>query len=166
MSLISQTFPIAEKLIANGLSLTEQLYQALQQESTTLKQSALTETLDEITRQKQPLAQELNLFAKQLAQILETEKLPNTPAGLSDYLERAIQAGFDTSKTAENWTTLIKTTEKCQLLNEQNGASVEILLRHTRQSLNILKGKPQTTNTYGPDGNTKSDLFSGTLFSV
>ncbi|HBA66293.1 MAG TPA: flagellar protein FlgN [Methylococcaceae bacterium] len=166
MTLISQTFPIAEKLIVNGLSLTEQLYQALQQEAITLKQSPLAETLDEITRQKQPLAQELNLFAKQLAQILETEKLPNTRAGLSDYLERAIQAGLDTSKTDENWTALIKTTEKCQLLNEQNGASIEILLRHTRQSLNILKGKPQTINTYGPDGNTKSDLFSGTLFSV
>ncbi|WP_341325796.1 flagellar protein FlgN [Methylotuvimicrobium sp. KM2] len=166
MSLINQTFPIAEKIIANGLSLTEQLYQALQQEAITLKQSPLTETLDEITRQKQPLAQELNLFTKQLAQILETEKLPNTRAGLSDYLGRALQAGSDTSKTVENWTRLIKTTEKCQLLNEQNGASVEILLRHTRQSLNILKGKPQTTNTYGPDGNTKSDLFSGTLFSV
>ncbi|MGD7035708.1 flagella synthesis protein FlgN [Methylotuvimicrobium buryatense] len=166
MTLISQTFPIAEKLITNGLLLTEQLYQALQQEAITLKQSPLAETFDEITRQKQLLAQELNLFAKQLAQILETEKLPNTRAGLSDYLERAIQAGFDTSKTDENWTMLIKTTEKCQLLNEQNGASTEILLRHTRQSLNILKGKPQTINTYGPDGNTKLDLFSGTLFSV
>lgn len=166
MILISQTFPIAEKLIANGLSLTEQLYQALQQEAITLKQSPLAETIDEITRQKQPLAQELNLFAKQLAQILETEKLPNTRAGLSDYLERAIQAGSDTSKAVENWTALIKTTEECRLLNEQNGASIEILLRHTRQSLNILKGKPQTTSTYGPDGNTKSDLFSSTLFSV
>lgn len=166
MTLISQTFPVAEKLIANGLSLTKQLYQALQQEAITLKQSPLAETFDEITRQKQPLAQELNLFAKQLAQILETEKLPNTRSGLNDYLERAIQAGSDTFTAVENWTMLIKTTEKCQLLNEQNGASIEILLRHTRQSLNILKGKPQTTNTYGPDGNTRSDLLSGSLFSV
>lgn len=166
MILISQTFPIAEKLIANGLSLTEQLYQALQQEAITLKQSPLAETIDEITRQKQPLAQELNLFTKQLAQILETEKLPNTRVGLSDYLERAVQAGSDTSKAVENWSALIRTTEECRLLNEHNGASIEILLRHTRQSLNILKGKPQTTSTYGPDGNTKSDLFSGTLFSV
>lgn len=166
MSLINQTFPIAEKLIANGLSLTEQLHQILQNEAIALKQHSLAETIDEITQQKQPIAQELNLFTKQLAQILETEQLPNTQQGLSDYLTRAEQAAFDTSQTDENWAALLEATEQCRLLNDQNGASIEILLRHTRQSLNILKGKPQTTSTYGPDGNTKSDLFSGTFFSV
>lgn len=166
MSLIDQTFPIADKLIANGLQLSERLYRELLHEEMLLKQSPQPEQLDTITGQKQPLIQELNLFSKQIGQILETEKLPNDRAGILAYLDLASQAGLNVAKVNEEWRTLIETTEKCRFLNEQNGAAIELLLRHTRQSLNILKGKPQTTSTYGPDGNTQSDMFSGTSFSV
>lgn len=166
MSPIHQTFPIADKLIANGLQLTERLYRELKNEESILQQSPKPELLEAVTGQKQPLVQELDLFSKQLGQILETEKLPNDSDGIRAYFELAAQAGLNAAKATEEWRVLIETTERCRSLNDQNGAAIELLLRHTRQSLNILKGKPQTTTTYGPDGNTQSDLFSGSSFSV
>jgi flagella synthesis protein FlgN len=51
-------------------------------------------------------------------------------------------------------------------LNEQNGAMIALLSRHNTQSLHILKGKSQSSNTYGPDGSSKADLFKRSLISV
>ena len=166
MSHIHQNLPIAEKLIANGLKLSEQLYRELQQEETILNQATQPELLDAVTGQKQPLIQELNLSSKQLGQILQTEQLPNDKEGMRAYFDLAEKIGLNAGKAAEDWQAMIEKTEQCRSLNEQNGAAIELLLRHTRQSLNILKGKPQTAATYGPDGNTRSDIFTGTSFSV
>ncbi|GAB4272771.1 MAG: flagellar protein FlgN [Methylomicrobium sp.] len=166
MDLIKQTFPIAEQLIAKGLQLSQQLLSELQQEENLLKHPTNAESLDAITQRKQPLIQELNVFYKQIGQVLETESLTNSRTGIESYFEKAERANFQTAKAANDWKRLLESAEQCRLLNERNGAAIELLLRHTRQSLNIIKGKPQSGHTYGPDGTTKADLFSETRFSV
>lgn len=164
--MINKTFPIAEKLLTNGLQLSQTLFQRLQEETDILRRKQPALFLDTITRQKQQLISELNLFAKQLGQVLETEKLPNNRNGIIAYLEKAANAGLDTSQVLNQWGQINELAIQSQSLNDQNGATIDLLLRHTRQSLNILKGKPQAPQTYGPDGTTKSDLYSSTLFSV
>lgn len=164
--MINKTFPIAEKLLSSGLQLSQSLHQQLREETAILKHNQPAATLDIVTHQKQQLINELNLFAKQLGQILETEQLPNNRIGINAYFDKAAKAGLDISQATEKWKQITDFAAKSRTLNDQNGASIDLLLRHTRQSLNIIKGKPQTTHSYGPDGSTKSDLFSGTLISV
>ena len=164
--MINKTFPIAEKLLISGLQLSRSLHLQLQEEMDILKRNQPAASLDTITRQKQQLINELDLFAKQLGQVLETEQLPNNRTGINAYFDKAAKAGLNISEAAEKWEQITDLAAKSRELNDQNGASIDLLLRHTRQSLNILKGKPQTPHTYGPDGSTKSDLFSGTLISV
>ena len=164
--MINKTFPIAEKLISNGLLLSQTLYRQLQDETEILKQKQHADTLNSASDQKQRLINELNTFSQQLGQILETEKLPNNRAGLNAYFIKAENAGLSAAETSAKWNQITDISAKNQALNEQNGATIEILLRHTRQSLNILKGKPQTADTYGSDGYKKSAVFSSSIISV
>ncbi|PKM10399.1 MAG: flagellar protein FlgN [Gammaproteobacteria bacterium HGW-Gammaproteobacteria-3] len=164
--MIHKTFPIAEQLLAKGLQSAQSLHLQLLEEMNILKHNLPVESLDDITPQKQQLVSELNLFSKQLGQVLETEQLTNDRHGISAYFDKADSAGITTTQALKNWQQLVDIANKSRTLNDQNGASIDLLLRRTRQSLNILKGKPQTAHTYGRDGSTQSALFSGTLISV
>ncbi|MGR9115550.1 MAG: flagella synthesis protein FlgN [Gammaproteobacteria bacterium] len=164
--MIHKTFPITEKLLSNGLQLSRSLHQQLQEEMDTLQRKQSMDSLDNITRQKEHLINDLNQFAKQLGQVLETEQLPNNHTGINTYFEKAADAGLDVAQASETWKKITGFAIKSRMLNDQNGASIDLLMRHTRQSLNIIKGKNQTAHTYGPDGSTRSDQFSGTFFSV
>ncbi|MGR9046454.1 MAG: flagella synthesis protein FlgN [Gammaproteobacteria bacterium] len=164
--MINKTFPIMEKLLNTGLQLSQDLHRQLQEETAILKNSRPEASLDEATQQKQQLIGELNELSRQLGQVLETEKLPNNRNGINAYFEKAAGAGFDIDHAVEKWERIIDVTATNKTLNECNGVSINLLLRHTRQSLNILKGKPQTGHTYGPDGSTNSDLHSNTSISV
>lgn len=164
--MIHKTFPIAEKLLDSGLHLSQSLHRHLQEEMEAFKQHRTSASLESMTLRKQQLVNELNQFAKQLGQVLETERLPNNQLGINAYLDKATNAGLDVSELVKTWKQITDLAVTSRALNDRNGASIDILLRHTRQSLNILKGKSPTATTYGPDGSTKSDLLSGTSISV
>lgn len=164
--MIDKTFPIVEQLIDSGLQLSENLNQLLRQETDTLKQISVAAELNDITRKKQQLIDGLNLFSNHLGQILTTEQLPNNRLGIETYLARANDAGQASSQATKNWHRMAQLTHDNQSLNDQNGASIDLLLKRTQQSLNILKGTSQTSHTYGPDGSTKSDTASATIISV
>lgn len=164
--MINKTFSIAEKLIDQGLQLSQKLHRQLLDEAETIRHVKKSAALDAITQQKQQIILELNTFTKQLGQVLDTEHLPNNSEGFAAYIIKAKTAGINTQEVSDNWSKLTAVSEKIRLLNEQNGANIEILLRHTRQTLNIIKGKPKTAHSYGPDGSTRTDTHSGTYFSV
>lgn len=166
--MIKQTLPIADKLLSDGLKLTNALYDQLVEEQSILLASSSQDPalLANTIQNKQQLIKEIGVFSQQMGQILQTEKLSNDRKGIEAYFQKASEAGIDISITLEKWQGLSEIAQKCQILNEQNGASIDLLLRHTNQSLNILKGKPETSSTYGPDGTKKMDLFSGTVISV
>jgi flagella synthesis protein FlgN len=166
MTMIEKTWPITEKLIFNALHLTEQLYQQLIQETDTLKKTPHTELISHIAANKEQLVMKLEQFNMQYNQILATEKLPNNQEGIKGYFKRAEAAGLSTAESINNWAKIQSICSECRTLNEQNGASIELLTHHTKRSLHILKGNPHSSNTYGPDGATQSDPFTHTLILV
>ncbi len=164
--MIEKTFPITEKLLANGLKTSQKLYELLHSESEQLKQYAEPNRLVSLAGSKKETVSQLEQFSKQLGQILATEKLLVSQEGIKNYLTKAKASGISVAETWRNWLAIADLAKKSRLLNEQNGASIDLLSRHTQRSLQILRGKSSLATTYGPDGSTRSELFSHTLISV
>jgi len=163
--MIEKTHPIAITLIATALDNTQQLHHLLSEEATLLKAKSKAQMLDELTQKKNVLIGKLTTFANQVDQLLKSEKLSKED-GMVQYFAIAKQANMDTTESSSNWEKLSQLSKKCRTLNEQNGACIHMLNLHTQRILNILKGKPQTTNTYSRNGRTKSNPYSRTIVSV
>jgi flagella synthesis protein FlgN len=163
--MIEKTYPIAIKLAKNGLLQTQELFQLLGEEASLLRKNNDPDLLANIAAAKQLLVTQLNLFTKQLGQILDTEKYTLSHDGIRNYLDKARHAGLKATELSQYWLEITELSKKNQELNEQNGASIDILTRHNRRSLHIIKGNTQT-NTYGPDGATSGELQSNSLVSV
>ena len=166
MTMIEKTWPIIEKLILNALHLTEQLYEQLIQEADILKKPLYTDLIDHIAATKKQLVIQMEQFNLQCGQLLTTEKLSNDQEGIKEYFQRAEAAGLPTAGTINNWAQIQFICSECRIMNEQNGASIELLAYHTKRSLHILKGDEQSLNTYGSDGITQSNSFTHTLIWV
>ena len=164
--MIEKTYPIAIKLAKNGLFHTQKLFQLLSEEASLLRKNDAPELLASIAAEKQLLVTQINQFTKQLSQILDTEKFTLSHEGIRNYLEKARSSGLKATELSQYWFEITELSKNCQELNEQNGASIDLLTRHSRRSLQIIKGSTQTINTYGPDGATSSELPSNSLVSV
>ena len=161
--MVEQTWPTAEKLILNILGLARQLYKELADEADLLKDSPKAELIDMITANKKKLVVQLEQLNQQFARILAAEKLANNKDGVNGYFQRVQTMGLATDEPQKNWALIQRICAECKTLNEQNGAGIELLAQHTKRTLDILKGKPTSTNTYGRDGITKSDPLTHTL---
>lgn len=165
---IEKTFPILENLIANALPKAQALLLLLEQEAEHLKSGQQSATIDLLAANKKQLSSELELFNSQLGQVLATESLENNPQGLQQYFDRSAHADLSIDAVHENWTRILFICAECRSLNERNGASIQMLLIHSKRALQILKGKDasELTNTYGPDGSTHSQFNARSLISV
>jgi flagella synthesis protein FlgN len=166
MTMIEKTYPLIENHILNTLPVVEQLYQQLKQEADALKQMRQAEKVDRIANHKKQLVVQMEQLSKHLGELLAVEQLPNNQEGIEAYFQHAEALGLSTAEASGNWARIRSLSANCRTLNEQNGACIELLSRHTKRSLQILNGKSQFANTYGPDGATKSDYFNHTLLSV
>lgn len=164
--MIEKTFPITEKLLATGLKSTQQLFQLLNNEYEQLKHKTDPEALSALAANKKEVVGQLEQFSKQLGQVLATEKLQSNQDGIMSYLAKAKAADINIAASLQCWLDIAALCQKCRALNEQNGASIDLLSRHTQRCLQVLRGKSQLASTYGPDGTTRSVLFSHTLISV
>ncbi|MGZ5619940.1 MAG: flagella synthesis protein FlgN [Methylobacter sp.] len=164
--MIAKTYPIAETLILNALQLAQQLHQELNREADALKKTQQAELINNLAANKKQLVAQLEQFNAQLTQVLATEKLPNDRESIKEYFKRAEASGLSTAESIGNWAQLMLVCADCRNLNEQNGAGIDLLSRHTKRLLDILKGKPEFANTYGSDGSAQSDRYSHTLISV
>ncbi len=161
--MMENTWVFAEKLILDILFLTEQLSQQLTQEADILKSAPTAESLDGSTANKKQLVSRLEERNQQFSQILAVEKLPNNQVGMNEYFQRAALAGLSTTETVNNWQKIQLICTECKFLNEQNGASIELLSLHAKRSLDILKGKKSGANVYGRDGVSQSETLANTL---
>ena len=164
--MINKTYPITEKLIKNALNLSLTLLELLTQEADNLKRKATPTTLSTIAANKKETVSQLDQFSKQLTQVLATEKLQMTPQGIADYFKKAATENLNISDSTNLWQQILSVSKQCRLLNEKNGASINLLAQHTQRALHILKGKSQQVTTYGSDGSTYSERFSKPLISV
>ncbi|MCX7101654.1 MAG: flagellar protein FlgN [Methylobacter sp.] len=164
--MIEKTFPITEQLVINALQLATELLGELNREAESLKNTQESEVINNIAATKKQLALQLEQFNGQLTQVLATENLLNDQESIKEYFKRGEAAGLKISETVGNWVQLMLVCGECRNLNEQNGAGIELLSRHTKRSLDILKGKSEFSNTYGADGSTQSDKSTHRLISV
>ncbi len=164
--MIEHTFPIAEQLISNALQLSQRLYQQLTQEADSLVRSPQSGFISVVANNKRDLVTQLDLFNKQLEQILAAEQLPHSQDGINTYFQMAVIANLSTDTLKANWEQLMRLCADCKHLNEQNGASIEILARHNKRTLHILKGKSEVVTSYGRDGGVISEFQNSTLISV
>jgi flagella synthesis protein FlgN len=164
--MIEKTYSITEQLILNALQSAQQLHQELAQETDVLKQQHQAELINDIAANKKQLVLQLEQFNTRLTQVLATENLPNDQEGIKEYFNRAKKAGLLSPGLTGNWAQLMLVCAECKRLNEQNGAAIDLLSRHAKRSLDILKGKPEFATTYGADGSTKNARYSRSLISV
>jgi len=164
--MIDKTYPITEKLLANGFKSTHNLFELLKAEYQLLKVKTDPASLAALAEHKKDVVTQLEQFSKQLGQVLATEKLLMNQDGVISYLAKAKAAGINIADSANSWRNIAELSKTCRSLNEQNGASIDLLNRHAQRSLQIMRGKTPLTTTYGPDGSTRSELFSHTLVSV
>ncbi|MGZ5049746.1 MAG: flagella synthesis protein FlgN [Methylobacter sp.] len=165
--MIEKTYPVTEQLVTNALQLAQQLLQELNQEAGILKNPGQpTELLSNIAANKRQLVEQMEQFNSHLSQVLSLEKLPNSQEGMNEYFKRAEAANLQTTNLVGKWTQLMQICADCRDLNEQNGASIDLLSRHAKRSLDIIKGKPETASTYGSNGITQSERHVRTLISV
>ena len=123
-------------------------------------------TLSSLVHSKKATIAQIHQFSTQLSQVLSTEKLQLTPSGVTDFFKKAETLNLDTSTSSADWQEILTIARQCRLLNENNGASINLLMQHSQRALHILQGKSQQATTYGADGSTQRELFSHTLFSV
>jgi flagella synthesis protein FlgN len=164
--MIEKTYPITENLLNYGLNATQTLLELLHNEAENLAHKNDPQALTTIALHKKEVVVQLEQFAEQLGKVLATEKLIANHQGISHYLDIAQAAGIDTHPSKACWANITVLSQKCRVLNEQNGACIELLSRHTQRAMQILRGGSQASNTYGPDGSTRSELFSNALISV
>ncbi len=164
--MIEHTFPVAEQLLANAVLLSQRLLQQLTQEADSLVRAPQAAYLSTVANNKRELVSQLDLFNKQLEQVLATEQLPHSPDGVEAYFQLAKMTGISTDTLEANWKQLIKLCTDCKHLNEQNGASIDILARNNNRTLHILKGKSENITSYGRDGTVIGDFSNNTFVSV
>jgi len=164
--MINKTYPITEKLLKNGLNLSFKLLNLLTTEAENLKHHADSSTISNIAQNKKETVTQLNQFSNQMTQVLATEKLQMSPSGIEEYFKKAEIVNLNTSHSTSIWQEIMSISKQCKLLNEKNGASINLLAQHTQRSLQIIKGKSQQATTYGRDGSTYSERLSHTLVSV
>lgn len=157
------TWESAEKLVSNILFLTKQLHQQLAQEANILKSAPQPAELDSCTANKKQLASRLEEFNQQFNEILAADDLPSNQHGINEYFQRAASSGLPVADTVANWREIQRVCAECKSLNENNGASIDLLSQHAKRSLDILKGKNRGTNIYGRDGIPKSDPLTHSL---
>ncbi len=164
--MIEKTFPIAEQLFQQTLTQSQKLLDLLSQEADGLNNPASADYLAHVSHHKQETVSLLEQLTRQLNQVMATEKLNLVPADIDTYFEKASKAGLGPSSAPKLWLKTLNIAKKCQQLNEQNGASIDILFRHSQRALKILSGKALSATTYGPDGSTYSERNSQSIVSV
>ena len=163
--MIDKTHAITIQLVETALENTKVLFQLLTKEASLLKTKTQPHKLEALTKQKNEVIALLTTFSKQVEQILLSEKLTKEQ-GMDAYFDIANKAEIDTSASYKNWQELVEVSKKCRSINEQNGACLHILNKHSLRVLDVLKGKDPTVTTYSKSGHAKSSNSSSTTISV
>ena len=120
------------------------------------------EGIETIAGEKQSLAANLNFWVTQQQRKLVP---PTTPDRL-DASKHSNEPNFNfplDRTLRDRWNQIKSLLMQCKLLNETNGACVELLKRHCQRSLEVLYKSDNATHTYGPNGATQASLPSRSL---
>jgi len=133
------------------LAALQQMQQVLEQEALSLKDRR-AEALEESTRQKELLANDLDALAKRQTNFLRAQDLPIGEESIETILPTWPSTDPATSGTWAIWQEIKRLTATCRQLNEANGAYIGLLRQHVQRSLEIIHGQASQDVVYGPDG--------------
>ena len=139
----------------------QQLFGTLESEREALA-AGDAEQLDLLTRKKSDLLRQLESLGLEQQNLLDSVALDDSDAGLDTAL-----AWCDPSdEIRQSRKTLQGHLERCRTLNERNGLTVQYRMGYVRRALDVLNGDPAgTSNVYGKDGRTSSNVHSRLLAS-
>lgn len=157
---------VLKNLLESIFNLNQRLNQSLLEESLVLKQSLSAETLNTIAAQKTHLVTELNQKTTVLTNLIGSSSMSKIGIDIKAYIKGLTISNSVKNELASAWLSIEDSLTSNQSLNEQNGATLELLSRHQRRRLQILSGQNPTTQTYGPDGVTHYGQSSKALASA
>lgn len=132
------------------LALIEQEFELLQ-----LRQFEHLETLLET---KAPLISQLSLHGQQRADLLSQNKLPTTRQGLQSLLNKAFSSQTNQEQLLELVDYLEQQLERCKQANDRNGRFIYHNQMAISDTLQILRGTPDSANLYNQRGGNTANL--------
>lgn len=133
--------------LQDELRIASALLQLLKQEQATLIEATI-DTLPELTRIKAVHIHELGGLAKKRHAALGAAGFTASEDGMRTWVDTQPAS----SAAPALWNELLKLATEAKELNRVNGMLVAKHLLRNQTELNILQGKPQSGNIYGPDG--------------
>lgn len=145
-------------LFHHGIQQTTRLLDVLKQEYQSLQHTDLQQ-IESITRQKQEILRDLDLFVEAQNSVLINMGYSTDRQGLECFLENLLS---DT-KHNQLWSDLQSLLMMCQKQNEINSGVIAISKRQTTNALDLLYGLSTASKTYGPTGESQSARDSNSL---
>lgn len=141
------------------------LHNLLLQESQALK-ARVAEEIAALALKKQNSVDSIVHQTELQNRFFESRQIPNGEAGLEYLLGKLDKENPDLGELRSYQKKIREDLKRCKTLNERNGASIELMNRHTRRALDILRSGGNPAQTYGPDGNTRNMPISSQRISV
>ncbi len=116
----------------------------LQQEQEKLVQTSI-DGLQDLMERKASLIAQLTALAKSRHAALADNGFGANESGMQNWIASHVHAEVQ-------WNTLLELTAEARELNRLNGMLIGRHLIRGQTELNILQGKPQHSNFYGPNG--------------
>lgn len=144
-------YPQLQELLTATQECSQRLLDVLQQEDRALRRTD-TDSIDQITAAKQALILEMESHQRAQDRFLAAHNLPPGPLGIQRHLETLPADAPEQSA----WKSLKALITQCRNRNEINGGILALSRQHVQQSLDILKGSPETGPIYGRNGEALS----------
>ena len=127
------------------------LIEILEQEQSCLIQADF-ERVQALLEEKSTLLQSFNLLSQERYQWLSAAGYPANESGMSDWLKENREHAQQTS-----WLTMQQALLKAKELNRINGMLINKHFTRNQQLLSTLRGQTETSEFYGPSGQTTSN---------
>jgi flagella synthesis protein FlgN len=150
---LKRASPLLAALIAERAAL--QKFVALLEREQGLLMESQTDQLLELSEQKSRDALELNKLAEARRALLKQHLPQLTVEAIRAWLEVNSREGLAA------WQEVLSLADRAQLLNNANGAVIQMKLRHNQQTLAVLSSAVNKANLYGPDGQPSFSPGSG-----
>ena len=141
------------------------MHDLLQQECHALTNRIVAE-IESVALKKQSSVDRILDRTELQRRFFESKQIANGEAGLERFLERFDTQNPDLVELRNYQKKIREYLEQCKKLNVCNGASIELLNRHTRRTIDVLRNAGNPAHTYGPDGNTHNIAVSRARISV
>jgi flagella synthesis protein FlgN len=137
------------------------LFIALLHKEQALLASGTSDGLTALADEKSSAAIELGRLAAARDHELTRLHLPPGRAGMDAWT--LTDAG---SASQRNWDRLLVRAAEARAINEANGLSIALHLKHNQQALSVLMAAADRTATYGPDGQPQAGVGGRSLGSA